>query len=402
MLWIHKKASAVIEQRQLVRALKEINSRNPFATLVEKGYSADEIKKAIRAALDPHFQNKEVIDEQFSILVSEIVNLAFVESDPSIRDAYDQVQGIYRRALTADPNSCFEACAAFERDIMGGLSRVWSQMYLEHDKADLPLDEFREEAFSNIGDIIEGCLKPFLKELVLQNRLGRGKRAKYEDVAGLTLGAVVHELIETTTNPDAFIPPPWTLRLNDWRNIAQHHASEVVGNEIAATYEVGSVKREIRFSRDELLQALRQIALIFTAVRTARVLFAIDNIKKIAPYLDPDIPLRIDMSVISFASAIGVEGFELLDLNVDEESAEATIGDLTDQPPKERMIHASQFVYPLWWYFKKARLCVHFRDRGGRVILTAESNASTCQAIADERMPFGELPNHVQFKVHQQ
>lgn len=86
----------MIEKRQLVRALKEINSRNPFATLAEKGHSADEIKKAIRVALDPHFQNKEVIDEQFWILVSEIVNLAFVESDPSIHAAYDQVQGIYR------------------------------------------------------------------------------------------------------------------------------------------------------------------------------------------------------------------------------------------------------------------------------------------------------------------
>jgi hypothetical protein len=155
-LCIHKEDSAVIEKRQLVRALKGINSRNPFATLVEKGYSADEIKKSMRAALDPHFQNKDVVDEQFSILVPEVVNLAFVESDPRIRAVYDGVQEIYRGALIADPGSCFEVCAAFERDIMGGLSRVWSQMYLEHDKADLPLDEFRQEAFRNIGDIVEG------------------------------------------------------------------------------------------------------------------------------------------------------------------------------------------------------------------------------------------------------
>jgi hypothetical protein len=213
---------------------------------------------------------------------------------------------------------------------------------------------------------------------------------------------MVHELIETTGNPDTFVPPPWRLRLNDWRNIAQHHTSEVVGIKIVATYAVGSAKREIRFSREELLQALRQIALIFTAVRTARVLLVIDNIKSIRPYLDLSIPLRVDMSVISFASAIGPEGFELLDLDVSEETVEALIRDLTDQPPQERMIHASQFVYPLWWYFKKARLRINFLDRGGKLILTAETDASACQAIADGNMPFGELANHVQFKVHQQ
>jgi hypothetical protein len=389
----------VIEKLQLDRALKGINSRNPFSTLTEEGNSPNEIKKSIRAALDPHFQNKEVIDEQFYILIPEVVNLALVESDPTIYSIYHGVQIIYRRALIVDPISCFGACAAFERDIMSGLSQVWSQMYLEHDKAELPLDEFRQEAFKNIGDIIEGSLKPFLKELVLQNRLSRGKKANYDNVADLTLGTVVHELIETVDISDAFVPPPWELRLNDWRNIAQHHTSEVIGNEIVATYYIGAGKRQIRLNRDELLQVLRQIALIFRAVRTARVIFVLDNINNIGPLIDLSIPLRMDMSVISFASAIGVEGFELVDLDVSEESVEAKIRDLTDQLPQERMIHASQFVYPLWWYFKKTRLCIHFHDRSGKLMLTAETNASACQAIADEHMPFSELANHVQFKV---
>lgn len=83
-----------------------------------------------------------------------MVNLAFVESDQQIRAVFDGVQMTYRQAAIADPDACFEACGAFERDIMGGLSWMWSLMYLEHDKADLPLDEFRQEAFRNIGDIM--------------------------------------------------------------------------------------------------------------------------------------------------------------------------------------------------------------------------------------------------------
>src|SRR5215471_19839451 len=97
-------------------------------------------------------------------------------------------------------------------------------------------------------------------------------------VARLKLGNVVNELHDTLSMPDLIVPPPWGIRLNQWRNIAQHHWSCVRGNLIYGYYGEPPNEQEVRFKRSELLDALRKIYAICEAVSTSRSLFVIDNI----------------------------------------------------------------------------------------------------------------------------
>lgn len=390
----------MVNQRELSQALQEIQKRDPFSELLERGYSREELKESIKEALAPHFQNEDILEENYPVLISEVVNLSFIYSESYAKEIFSKVKRLYRRAASEEPKYCFKACARFESDTTQGLSRLWSQMYLEHDKADLPLEELRQEAFRNIGDLIEGSLKPYLQELVLQNRFLRGKTDTYEDVVQLDLGNLVHELKQTTDLKGALEPHPWELRLNDWRNIAQHHTSEVDGDEIVGYYEVGSTEEEVRLTRREIVDATFKTALIFKSIRTARTLFVVDHMNEIKPHISEDPELRPDMRVLSFAMAIGPEGFELIDLKVEEDSAEAVVRDRTEEPIKKRMIHASQFVYPVWKNLKKQNIELKFQDSDGNLVLTSKVNGDVCESIAEGQIPFSELANESEFEIH--
>lgn len=128
----------------------------------------------------------------------------------------------------------------------------WSLLYLEVDKAELPLEEFRHEVFRNIGAVIESFLFPHLRDLLMQVRLARGTMASYGQVASLKLGNVVNELHDTLGMPDLVAPPPWRIRLNQWRNIGQHHRSCVRGSLIYGYYGEPPNEQEVSFSRNEL------------------------------------------------------------------------------------------------------------------------------------------------------
>ncbi|MCS3643227.1 hypothetical protein [Salinibacter ruber] len=387
---------------QLARALDEINSRDPFSVLVEEGRSPEELKKSIKTALKPHFENPQIVEDWYPYLVSEYINLSFISSDADAQEAFEGVKLTYRNSRSADSERCFETCGRFEKDTISSLSQMWSHMYLEHDKADLPLTEFRQEAFKNIGDLIEGTLKPFLQELLLQNRFARGKVSTYDDVRDLRLGNITQELIDTTSFRGAFKPGSWNLRLNDWRNIAHHHTSRVEGKEIIGEYDVGSNTKEIRLSRQDLTDVLYKIALIFKAIRTARTLFVFDNRDEIRPHIVDEVEGRSDMNVLAIAMAISPEGFELADIKVGGSSAKAVIRERTDQPVQERMIHASQFVYPVWEHFRKEVIQIEYQDREGNLVLTSEVSGEACKSVAEGDVPFSDLAEEADLVYHEQ
>ena len=78
-----------------------------------------------------------------------------------------------------------------------------------------------------------------------------------------------------------------------------------------------------------------------------------------------DLTLRTDQIILSLGTAVSAQGFELADLKIgtDQKRITATLRDMTDKPYKERMIHASQFVYPIWSYFPNEKIIVKFEDK---------------------------------------
>ena len=124
-----------------------------------------------------------------------------------------------------------------------------------------------------------------------------------------------------------------------------------------------------------------------------------DNIEKIKVSFPEELTLRKDAFILSLATAISTQGFELTDLQLNEESAVATVAEITDGPPEERRIHASQFVYPLWCQVQKPTVIVKYVDKTGKVRLTTVARGVDCKRIADGEIPFSDLASLVEFEI---
>ena len=81
-----------------------------------------------------------------------------------------------------------------------------------------------------------------------------------------------------------------------------------------------------------------------------------------------------------------------------DDSVTAIVVELSEEPPDERMIHASQFVYPVWCNFERATVIVKYVDKEGRLRLTTKAKGDDCKRIADAAIPFEALASLVEFK----
>jgi len=227
----------------------------------------------------------------------------------------------------------------------------------------------------------------------------RGKMPAYAQIARLKLGNVVNELHDTLGMPDLIAPPPWGIRLNQWRNIAQHYRSCVRGNLIYGYYGEPPNEQEVRFSKSELWDALQRIYAITQAVSIARSLFIIDNIKAVSQHWPQDLTLRDDAYILSLATRFATQGFRLADLQLSDDSVTATVVEMFEGPPDKRMMQASQFVYPLWCTFKRSTVIIRYVDKAGQLRLTTEANGGDCKRVADGAISFFELANLVKFQL---
>lgn len=388
-----------MDQKQIERALKLAQQWNVFRPAVELGFSPTQIKEWIISVLNPYFKNKDDLTEfAIDVLAGQAFRVSRIRQHDWTASAFDHVVSVYRAAESIDPVACYRACAESESAVSAAASDHWSLLYLEIDKAELPIEEFRHEVFRNIGALIESFLFPHLRDLLSQVRIARGRAAAWVQVASLKLGNVVNELHDTLGMPDVVAPPPWGLRLNQWRNIGQHHRSMIRGGFIYGYYGEYPNEQEVRFSRSELMDALRAIYSICEVLSTARTLFIIDNIQWVHQHFSQNLALRDDAHILSLTTALATQGFELADLQVTDDSVTATVVEMSNGPPEERMIHASQFVYPVWVKMERQAIVVNYLDKQGKLRLTTRAKGDDCKKIADGVIPFDALAGLVEFQ----
>lgn len=381
------------------KVLDAVRQHSPLLHFTEHGMTPNQIKQGIVELLSPHFTNQDVLNQlAIELLVADAVNILKFEGDAWALAMFANILDEYRQAAALDKNACFEGCASWEGRIQHGLSEYWSGFYLEADKDDLPLEEFKYEVFRNVGMVIEASLQPLLKELLLQVRIRRGKVNPQVGLETLDLGLAVGELFDTSGYPELFAPPPWRIRLNQWRNMAQHHKTRIENGIIVGIYGKGSNEREVRFKRDELLDALKRIYSIFFVVKTARSIFLIDNISEFQPRAKTkNIEVRVDAKILQLAAAIATQGFELIDISLGEKAVVIIVRDKTSIPPQQRMFHAAQSVYPAWLRFPAEEIKVDYLDNSGDLILTTIGKGSDCEEVGKRIIPFNELSNRVTF-----
>jgi len=354
---------------------------SPLLKMIELGLKPEDIKEAVIKSLEPYFDNKGIL-EQFAIevLVPESVNLLKLQKDKWFSEMFKKCLFTYSSAKSKDPQSCFKSCAQWQSYIIDSLSKYWSALHLETNKTALEIEEFLHECLRNIGEIIEGVTKPYLKVLLHQVRITNGIRTVLRDIDSLDLGTIINELIQKSGYADLFMPPPWNIRLNQWRNIAYHHHAKIENNEIVCWYGKTPGLKRIRLSRKELLEVVRTIVKLYGTLQLAHTLFFVDNLKEINKF-SPPVEIRNEADFLNFAVGLASQGFEIIDYKKNTEEAKIVLIDRSNLNPDERRFHASQFLFPLWSITRSKKVIVEYREKDNTPNLLVSVNSKICEKI---------------------
>ena len=215
--------------------------------------------------------------------------------------------------------------------------------------------------------------------------------------SSITLGRLVGELFDSLGFTELLAPPPWGVRLNQWRNMAQHHRTRVEGNTIIGFFGEPPNEKTLPLSRDDLMEALRSIVAIFNAIKLARTIFCIDNIEQIRPLL-PKIPLREDARLLSLVTGISSQGFKVTNILLTDTESILELIDLQDTS-KQRVIHASQFLLPLWTNTERANLIIRYSNQLGDYTAEFRTTGKACSQLSNNEITLDEYISIVSFTV---
>lgn len=378
--------------------VEQLGNQNPVLKMYDLGFTPLEVKRLFVETLKPYFRDESVLAAiDVGLLGVVAANAGKLSTSPIGERLLELAVGHARNAIAVDSEGSFSVCAFWEPSIVKATSEFWSVLHLELVKDDLPLEEFRVEIFRNIGSMIEACLKPMLGYTLSQIRVGKGVPSPSAEIEGMELGDIVGELHRDFGDKELAAPSPWGVRLNHWRNIAQHHNSFVRDGSIVGIYGKGRGKKEVVLTRGEVLEVARRIGEILTAMNTARVIYMHENAEYLAKYL-PVIALREESHLLSFTTAVGTQGFQVDDIELTGTSILVKIRDRMDKPWMERFVHCSQFVLFMWHLFPKAHLELHFASKDGTPHGRVWVEGKDLERVSELRDPFKDLANIVHFE----
>lgn len=379
--------------------LRGVRTFSPLLQAYESGHTIEEIKSSVIKTLSPYFENTAMLDRYgIDLLTAEAINVAKIRNADWASSLFDQCLHIRRYYLAKDPDDCAKACASWEEAIGKALSLYWSAVRLEYEKTDLSLDEFAYELFRNIGGLIEGTLQVYLKELLHLAQRSQGQPVTFAEIDTLDLGTTVRLVGEKADITSYLTLHPWNVPLNQWRNIAQHYSMDSSGSSIVCRYGAKH-QHSITLTRAELLEVARSLFLLFSTIRTAQTLFALDHADTLVVHCKGFVRKDADMQ-FQFAVGAASQGFEVVELDVTEAHARALLADVTAQDPDARSIHASQFIYPLWVATRSQRLIIDYRTKSGNITLRATATAEDCRKVYAHTEDFAFLAKVICFEIN--
>jgi len=371
---------------KLLTSLQEYSSlRDVFSA----GITPDDVKKSIIGILGPHFENQTVLEElAVPALLPEAMTVAHLMQHSWAYDGYCKSLDMYHSAHTSTRGTSIGLCASWEEDIEEGLHHYWSAFQLQ----------FASECFRTIGMLIEAGIKPHLYDLLGQLRIAKGRRVSKAELLQTSLGQVVGELIRITELADLLAPPPSHIRLNQWRNIAQHHSFRVEGNEVICRYGTEPRVSTVHLMRNEVYQVLDNTMNANRAFKSARTVFLIDNLADARPHiLQGTQNLRPEQEILSFASASATQGFEVIDISITPEAAIALLHDMTTLDPNKRRFHASQLLHELWVCTQRNTISIEYREKDGTPNLISEVSGQDCDRLTRGEIDLEEFVQRTRF-----
>jgi hypothetical protein len=377
------------------RIISTIKEESPLFSMIQLGLKPEEIKEAVIESLESYFDNKNILEDfALEVLVPESINLIKLNQDRFFFEMFEKCLFTYHLAKSKDPQSCFKSCTHWQPSIIDSISKYWSILFLEVDKTNLETDEFLYECLRNIGGLIEGVIKPYLKVLLHQIRIANETKTSIEDIDSLDLGTIVNQLIKESKYANLFMFPPWNVKLSQWRNIAYHHKAKVEKDEIICWYGKTSNIVRIRLTQNELLQVLQSVFNVYKTIKLAYTLFFVDNIEEINKF-PSSIEVRHEAIFLNFTIGLASQGFEIVQYKKNVDEAKLVVKDMSNQNPEQRRFHASQFLFSLWLLTKSKQMIVEYREKDNTPNFLVSVNSNICKKIYNQELEFLYLPKRM-------
>lgn len=382
--------------------IEDLEKSNPISLFYEFGFDPEDIKSSIVNTFSEHFLNQENLNKYAinNLISTWILYITVYRDSPETLIFVNKLLWVFNSAKGKNANQTFDAYAQWFPEISQAISRFWSLHNSQTVLKKLTTEDYLEESLRIIGQSIEGISKPFLKLLLHVSRIRRGKLADFQKITSMDLGSVVDELINTEDMKNLFILPTYSIRLNQWRNIAYHHNSKIINKKIYLWYIKGDEDIQFKVNREGLTKTLLEISNLYKILRIVETIFCTDNLEQIEGRIKEtkdELNIRNEVELLDFYSPISSQGFKITSLQSTDELAILCIQDMMEYPDlQKRAIHASQFLYHLWLYTSSNELKVEYFTSDSERFLTAEINSSSFLNI-EEDIKFSELMKNVNF-----
>ncbi|MCB0540101.1 MAG: hypothetical protein KDE33_21470 [Bacteroidetes bacterium] len=388
--------------------LKEINqalkNQSPIPYLLNNGYKIDEIKGQIIDDLTPFFEDKNSLEENSLLyLVSDWINLSMIKIKfHGIEHDIKLVIENYKQAKETNFPILTKAMQDLFPDYIQAGNKYWSILHLELNKSTLEIEEFIHASFKDLLDIIEGLMKTFIIEIVIVNRIIRGKPISVNEIKNLKLGNLIDELINNSPLSTLFTTKPDNIKFSDWRNIAAHQNYSTLQNgKIECKYGTPNNRRVFTISREELFDRVSQCSRTLEVLNICHKFFGFDNYDKLKLEISSEVKSagRNEMWYLMFASSAISQGFEVQELEFDEKVSKFVMLDLIEENPLKRGIHATLFIYNLWCMTNSAKIVMNYKKKDGQIFLSAECEEQVFWEIAKGNQPIDYLAEKMKLSI---
>jgi hypothetical protein len=386
--------------------IKNYYELSPLSHFYDFGLTQKDIKLSILDSFSPYFVNQDNLEKyaMSDLTTNWLAYLSVYKEYPDSLVLIDKILSLFNEAKEKNLNATIEAYVQWMPEITQSISRFWSLHNNQKKLDNLCLEDFVEESLYMIGKTIEGLSKSFINLLFHLNRIKRNKPYSFSEISKKDLGVIIDELINTTELTELLIIQPHEIRLNQWRNIAYHHNSKIINNELIFSYTKNSNICEFKTSREEVSKILKRILLTFKLLRISETIFGFDNLEKVHVEIEKIdknlISVREDARLLNFYSGIESQGFKIIELTTSEKLSTLKLQDLEPYGQfDKRAIYSSQFLYNLWAFTESNKLVIDYHLFNGDLFFTSEIDDKSF-IESNEDTSIVELLQNVKFIPH--
>ncbi len=169
----------------------------------------------------------------------------------------------------------------WQSNISNGIKNMSELAYIEEDKNKIKrLDLFAKLCFQQLGDIIEGSLKQYIKFFYGCYLITKGNTINLSiNIKKATLGHCIDSLFKYNEDFSILYKNSFlNIKLNHWRNISNHNSYFIQKEKKTITAKFGyNNENKIEINRDQLKKISIAVYAIYCLHKLAHTLIIIDN-----------------------------------------------------------------------------------------------------------------------------